>query len=92
MGYWKHLYVRDRRFPVVDEERCLSWCINYFETPGNVTTLDLKGAGPTAVRPGALQPSALPVAELFKVIDGNIHRIETVLGPRLPLGTKSIWD
>jgi hypothetical protein len=92
MGYWTHLKVRDRRYPIVDEERCLSWSINFFETPGNVTTLNLKGKGPTPLSPRSLQPSALPVAELFKVIDGKIHRIETVLGPRLPFGSKSGWD
>jgi hypothetical protein len=92
LGCWTHVKVRSRRYPLVDEERCLAWGINLFENPGNVSALNLRGIGLTPLPAGRLQPSALLVAELFKVIDGKIHRIETVLGPRLPYGTPSGWE
>jgi hypothetical protein len=91
LGCWTHVKVTDRRYPLVDEERGLAWAINLFENPGNIRALNLRGIGLTPLPPGRLQPSALLVAELFKVIDGKIHRIETVLGPRLPLGSTTGW-
>jgi hypothetical protein len=92
LGCWTHVRVVRRRYPLVDEERGLAWAINMFENPGNVAALNLRGIGPTPLPVGRLQPSALPVAELFKVIDGKIHRIETVLGPRVPYGMPSGWE
>jgi hypothetical protein len=92
LGCWTHIKVRSRRYPLVDEARCLAWGINLFENPGDIAELEIRGQGAVPLPPGRLQPSVLLVAELFKIIDGNIHRIETVLGPRMPYGTKSGWE
>jgi hypothetical protein len=92
LGCWTHVKVRSRRYPIVDEERCLALGITLFENPGNVSSLNIKGLGVVQLAPGRQQPSARLVTELFKVIDGKIHRIETVLGARLPYGAKSGWE
>jgi hypothetical protein len=92
-GYWLYLYIRDRRFPVVDEERGLVWSLNFFEIPGNIASIPIKGEGDVPMPPETLQPSCLPVAELFRVVDGQITRIETVLGPwGFPFGSRWNWD
>jgi hypothetical protein len=92
VGSYVGLKVRSRRFPVVDEERCLVWSINFFESPGNIWRRKVRGLGELPTPSRSRQPCAETIAELFKVVDGKIHRIETVLGPRLPFGAQWNWD
>ena len=74
---------RDRRFPIVDEERGLVFAIFLFDHPGPVT-----GSGFTS---RYTQPNSMMVAELFKIKNRKIAQIEAVLNV-LPYGTKSGWD
>jgi hypothetical protein len=73
---------RDRRFPIVDEERGLVFVIFLFDHPGPMTK-----AGFTS---RYSQPNSMMVAELFKIRDGLISQIEAVLNV-FPYGTKSGW-
>lgn len=78
--------VRDRRYPLVDEEKglVLAWVL-----------FDHDGAAP-ASRSGTKLSSALPspysytVAELFKIADGRILQIQAVFC-LLPYGMRSAW-
>jgi hypothetical protein len=74
---------RDRRFPIVDEERGLVFVIFLFDHPGPVT-----GSGFTS---RYTQPNSMMVAELFKIKNRKIAQIEAVLNV-FPYGTKSGWD
>jgi hypothetical protein len=91
VGTWTFVKVRDRRFPIIDEERGLAFSINFFEVDGNVRSVEVRGKGTVQLGPESLEPNASVVAELFKVVDGKIQRIETVLGPQVPYGTKPGW-
>jgi hypothetical protein len=73
---------RDRRFPIVDEERGLVFVIFLFDHPGPVTK--------AAFTSRYSQPNSMMVAELFKIRDGLISQIAAVLNV-FPYGTKSGW-
>jgi hypothetical protein len=73
---------RERRFPIVDEERGLVFVIFLFDHPGPVTKSDFTSR--------YSQPNSMMVAELFKIRDGRISQIEAVLNV-FPYGTKSGW-
>jgi hypothetical protein len=82
--------IRDRRFVAVDRERGIvfSFCFfdhaagksRYFKTPDGRDVV----AGPT-------EPWTWQIAELFKVENGKIRRIEAVL-QRCPYGMNSGWS
>lgn len=62
--------VRERRFPVVDEERGLIWAIVMFDMP--------------------TQDRSMRLAELFKIVAGQIREIEAVM-INTPLHAGSGW-
>ena len=91
-GFYKYISeIRDRRFPILDEEYGLSFAIVFFEHPGNTRSVDVPGLGVLEMSPFALKPSSAMIAELFKIRNGQIHHIEAVL-EFLPYGIKSGWD
>jgi hypothetical protein len=73
---------RERRFPILDEERGLVFVIFLFDHPGPVTN--------SAFTSRYSQPNSMMVAELFKIRDGRISQIEAVLNV-FPYGTMSGW-
>jgi hypothetical protein len=81
--------VRDRRFPVVDEERGLVWSFVVFDIPGTVTTAVVDGQVmelPERLR----QPRSILLAELFQVVGGEIRHIHAFMINR-PFGAPSGW-
>lgn len=83
--------IRERRFEVVDRTKGLAFGWGYFDQDGSVAkfsrTLDHKPADvPSVFR----QPITFYIAEVFKVMDGNIRQIEAVLTP-VPYGMSSGW-
>jgi hypothetical protein len=86
--------IRDRRFPVVDEERGLVYSIIFFDHDGRMTSVKLKEGsvlGPTlTVRAPFDTPYTFMIGELFKIKDGKIHRVEAVL-LNVPYNTPSAW-
>jgi hypothetical protein len=91
-GFYSYITeIRDRRYPVVDEERGNVLGIVFFEHPGTVRSVEVEGFGHLDLAPFTQKPSSAMIAELFKVEDGKIRMIEAVL-EFLPYGTRPGWD
>lgn len=69
--------VRDRRFPLIDEERGLIWALVVFDIPGTTA-------------PVRREPRSILIGELFKLDAGQIQDIEVVMR-NVPLGTGPGW-
>lgn len=82
--------IRERRFPVVDEERGLIYAIIFFDHAGTVKTVELSDGFTMTVPPPYDTPYTYLIGELFKIKNGKIHRIEAVLLP-VPYGMTSGW-
>ena len=82
--------IRDRRFPVVDAELGVVFCIVVFDLPCNMEAVEVAGAGRVELPPVLQKPSSAIVGEAFKVRDGKIPHVEAVL-EGLPFGAKSGW-
>ena len=82
-GHFQYIEaIRDRRFPVLDEERGLVVCHAVFDHPGNIETVD--GRIPFGY------PTSVMIAEVFKVKGGLIHHVEAV-GTVFPYGIATGW-
>lgn len=83
--------IRERRFEVVDRTKGLAFGWGYFDhngTPEKMSrTLDRT---PVDVAPTFRQPFSFYIAEVFKVVDGQIRQIEAVL-TTVPYGMESGW-
>ena len=82
-GMTRHIEAaRDRRFPVVDEERGLVICHFLFDHPGSIETVN--GRVPFGY------PNSMMLSELFRIRAGRIHDIEAILDV-FPYGMRSGW-
>jgi len=83
--------IRERRFAVVDRTRNLAFGWGYFDHDGTHATfsrtLDHK---PAEVASTFRQPITFYIAEVFKVVDGQIRQIEAVL-TTVPFRMESGW-
>lgn len=83
--------IRERRFEVVDRTTGLAFAWGYFDHNGThktfSRTVDRK---PADVAQSFQQPSSFYIAEVFKVVDGQIRQIEAVL-TTVPYGMESGW-
>jgi hypothetical protein len=77
-----------RRFMVVDEERQLAFGFFMFNHPGDITWI--KNADGTRHEMGsaATRPFSVDVAELFRIKDGQIRKVEALM-VSLPYGQKN---
>ena len=75
--------VRDRRWPVIDEERGLAWGIAVADIPDNADSV-------TGVRGARRAPRSLLISALFRIEAGKIRDIELVQR-NVPLGAVSGW-
>lgn len=82
--------IRERRFPVVDEERGLVYAEGFFDHAGRMKTQTLADGTVSPVPPNMQVPYTFQIGELFKISDGKIMRIEAVVIPA-PYGMKSGW-
>ena len=80
--------VTPRRFVVTDQERGLVLCFALFQIPGTVKRVEIAGHGSFPIPPPYLAPVTLDVAELFKIDNGKIRRVEA-LQTNIPYGTPS---
>jgi hypothetical protein len=81
--------VRERRFPIVDEERGLVWGAVFLDVPGTVASVEVEGR--TYELPERMRkPRSTLVFEVFKVQSGQIREIEAFM-INLPFGTTSGW-
>jgi len=83
-------HVRERRFPVVDEERGLVYAIVFFDHAGGVKTVKMTNGTTFTVPAPYDTPYTFLIGELFKIKNGRIHQIEAVLLP-VPYGMPSGW-
>ena len=82
-GHFRYIEtIRDRRFPVVDEERGLVLAHAMFEHPGNLETVN--GRIPFGY------PTCAMIYEVFKVAGGRIRHVEAV-GTIFPGGMRLGW-
>ena len=83
--------IRERRFEVVDPVTGPSFAWAYFDHNGSVAkfsrTLDHTLVD---VATTFRQPSSFYIAEVFKIVDGNIRQIEAVL-TTVPYHMESVW-
>ena len=82
--------IQPRRVLVVDEEKGLTFGVYIFQHKG-VTQITMKDG---SVRPAPYfvgEPVTMPMAELFKIVNGNIREVEAI-GVRVPYGLGSGWE
>lgn len=82
--------VQERRFPVVDEERGMVLSIIRFDHSGKNKTITWADGAEHKVNPPFDQPYSFFIAELFKIVDGKINRIEALVTP-VPYGMYTGW-
>jgi len=80
--------VRPRRFAVVDRERGLVFGLFMFHVSGVVTSYTPPGRETMPALPQNLSPYTIAVAELYKIKNGQIGRIEA-MQVNVPYGTPS---
>jgi len=83
-------WIRDRRYPIVDQERGIVWAFGFFDhQAGDTRNFDT----PTGqhVTAGPTTPFTWEIAEFFKVRHGQLHEIEAVL-TQSPYGMCSGWS
>lgn len=82
--------IRDRRYVAVDRERGLVFSFVFFDHSGGETRTYQTPSGRT-VTAGPTDPWTWEIAEMFRIENGLIHRIEAVL-ERAPYGMPSGWS
>jgi hypothetical protein len=80
--------IRDRRFLVVDEERGLVFVAGFFDHDAKLRTFTLTDG--RVVQQTRTAPWTWEIAELFKVQNGKIMRVEAIVDS-CPYGMKSGW-
>jgi hypothetical protein len=82
--------VRPRRYAVVDRERGLVFGLFMFHVSGTVTSYAPPGRETMPALPQNLSPYTIAVAELYKIRNGQIGRIEA-MQVNVPYGTPSAF-
>src|SRR5580658_1167333 len=82
--------IQPRRVLVVDEEKGLTFGVYMFQHKG-LTQITMKD-GSTRPAPYFVgQPVTMPMAEVFKIVNGNIREVEAI-GVQIPYGLGPGWD
>ena len=85
-------HVYPRRIWAVDREYGLVVGLFTPNVPGTARTLHLRNGQTLTVGPDELIPFTIEQVEMFRIVHGQISRVEVVLGPRVPYGTRSPFD
>jgi hypothetical protein len=89
---WNYItQITPRRHLVVDEERGLVSGMYMFRHGGTEPTYTLPSGEVVKHGEAMLRKQAVVIAELFKIEDGRIRRIEAVMAGGLPLDAASGW-
>ena len=83
--------IRDRRYPVIDEERQAVLAFAFFDHDGSIRSIPLSTGQTFTVPPYFSTPRTLIIAEGFKVMDSRLRLIEAALSES-PYGMKSVLD
>jgi len=82
--------IKPRRVLVVDEEKGLTFGVYMFQHKG-LTQIKMKD-GTTRPAPYFVgQPVTMPMAEVFKIVNGNIREVEAI-GIQIPYGMGPGWE
>ena len=89
-GYFRIVTrIRDRRFPLVDEDKGVAFAFAFFDHAGNVHDFPLSDG---TISPGGIKaPFTWEIAEAFRIEKGQIKTVEAVLN-NAPYGMKAGWD
>lgn len=88
-GFYKFLdRIRDRRFPLIDEERGAVFTFVFFDHSGTIPEVTLRNG--RTVKTNISQPFTWEIAEAFKIVNGRIERIEAAM-KQAPYGMSSNW-
>jgi hypothetical protein len=82
--------IRDRRFPVVDQERGIVFSFIFFDHSAG-DTRNFQTPDGRSISAGPTTPFTWEIAEIFKVEEGQLHQIEAVLN-QAPYGMGSGWS
>jgi hypothetical protein len=82
--------IRDRRFPVVDEQRGIVFSFIFFDHSAG-DTRNFQTPDGRAITAGPTTPFTWEIAEIFKVRNSQLHQIEAVLN-QSPYGMGSGWS
>lgn len=83
--------VRERRYPIVDEERGLVYAMVRFDHHGRNKSIVWNDGSVHAVNTPFDEPFSFQIGELFKIEDGKIKHIEALVFPvpyKMPTGWK----
>jgi hypothetical protein len=80
--------IRDRRFAVIDEERGLVFVLGFFDHDATLRSYTL--ADGRTVKQARTGPWTWEIAEMFKIQDGKIMRVEAIVNTGI-YGMKSGW-
>ena len=81
--------IRDRRFPVVDEEKGVAFTFAFFDH--NAQVHDFTLADGSHMHGGLQAPFTWEIAEAFRIEHGKIKVVEAVIN-NVPYGMKAGWD
>ena len=81
--------IRDRRFPIVDEQKGVAFAFAFFDH--NAQVHDFTLADGTKMHGGLQAPFTWEIAEAFRIEKGKIKVIEAVLN-NAPYGMKGGWE
>ncbi len=84
--------VDPRRIWAVDVEHGLVVGLFTPNVPGNVRVIKLRNGTSLGAEPSELVPFTIEQVEMFKIVAGEISKVEVVLGPRVPYGMRSPFD
>jgi hypothetical protein len=83
--------IRDRRYPVIDEERQTALAFAAFDHNGSIRKIPLSTGQMFNVPPYFSTPRTLTIAEGFKVLDDKLRLIEATL-TESPYGMRNVLD
>ena len=83
--------VRERRFPIMDQEKGLGFAMFFFDHAGVIKDVKMTDGTNLHVPPPFDTPYAFQIFELFKIKDGRIMRVEALLNT-VPYGSTSGWS
>ncbi len=82
--------IRDRRYPIVDQERGIVFALGFFDhSAGDTRNFQTPDGRPMTA--GPVTPWTWEIAEIFKVRNAQLHEIEAVL-TQSPYGMGSGWS
>ncbi len=82
--------IKPRRVLVVDEEKGLTFGVYMFQHKG-LTQITMKDGSRRPAPYFVGQPVTMPMAEVFKIVNGNIREVEAV-GVQIPYGLGPGWE